>query len=60
MPALGRKQQAVLSFPQHIVELEQRGRLQNDGGTENATGHMKKVHKPATIRSAAVHAFDRD
>ena len=36
VPALGRKQQAVLSFPQHTVEMEQGGRLQNDGGTENA------------------------
>jgi hypothetical protein len=36
VPALGRKQQAVLSFPQHTVEMEQSGRLQNDGGTENA------------------------
>jgi hypothetical protein len=33
-PALGRKQQAVLSFPQQAVEMEQSGRLQNDGGTE--------------------------
>jgi hypothetical protein len=35
-PALGRKQQAVLSFPEHAVQMEQSGRLQNDGGTENA------------------------
>src|SRR5262245_35811622 len=35
MPVLGRKQQAVLSFPQHTLEMEQSGRLQNDGGTEN-------------------------
>ena len=35
-PALGRKQHAVLSFPQHAVEMQQSGRLQNDGGTENA------------------------
>ena len=38
MPALGRKQQAVLSFPQQAVEMEQSGRLQNDGGTDNACG----------------------
>jgi hypothetical protein len=36
VPALRGKQQAVLSFPQHTVEMEQSGRLQNDGGTENA------------------------
>ena len=32
----GRKQHAVLSFLQHVVEMQQRGRLQDDGGTENA------------------------
>ena len=35
-PALGRKQHAVLSLLQHTVEMQQSGRLQNDGGTENA------------------------
>jgi hypothetical protein len=35
-PPLGRKQQAVLSFPQHTVEMQQSGSFQNDGGTENA------------------------
>jgi len=35
-PSLGRKQYVVLSFPQHIVETQQRGRLQNNGGTEKA------------------------
>jgi len=33
-PALGRKQHAVLSFPQQVVQ--QGGGLQNDGGTEDA------------------------
>ena len=42
LPALGRKQQAVLSFPQHTVEMEQSGRLQNDGGTENARRSHEK------------------
>jgi hypothetical protein len=32
-PALGRKQHAVLSLRQHVVEMEQSGRLQDDGGT---------------------------
>ena len=32
----GRKQHAVLSFAQHTVEMQQSGRPQNDGGTENA------------------------
>jgi hypothetical protein len=31
----GRKQHAVLSFAQHTVEMQQRGRLQNDGGTND-------------------------
>jgi hypothetical protein len=31
-----RKQHAVLSFHQHIMEMQQGGRLQNDGGAENA------------------------
>src|SRR5215469_7509538 len=35
-PALARKQQAVLSLGQHVVEMQQRGWLQNDGGTQNA------------------------
>jgi len=34
-PALGRKQHAVLSFGQHVVEMQQRG-CQDDGGTQNA------------------------
>ena len=32
-PALGRKQHAVLSFRQHVVEMQQGRRLQDDGGT---------------------------
>jgi len=35
-PALGRKQHAALSPPQHVMEMQQSGRLQNDGGAENA------------------------
>ena len=35
-PALGRKQQAVLSFPQQVVQMQQGGGLQHDGGTEDA------------------------
>jgi hypothetical protein len=34
--ALGRKQHAVLSFHQHTVQMQQSGRLQNNGGAENA------------------------
>src|SRR5215469_13180599 len=33
--APGRKQPAVLSFAQHTVEMQQSGRLQNDGRTKN-------------------------
>ena len=35
-PALARKQHAVLSFGKHVVQMQQRGRLQDDSGTENA------------------------
>jgi hypothetical protein len=35
------------------VEMQQRGRLQNDGGTENACRAHERVHKPAMKRSAA-------
>ena len=31
----GRKQHAVLSFAQHTVEMQQSGRLHNDGGTKD-------------------------
>ena len=41
-PALGRKQEAALSFPQHEVEMQQSGRLENDGGTENACRAQEK------------------
>src|SRR5215468_12132819 len=30
-----RKQHAVLSFAQHTLEMQQSGRLQNDGGTKD-------------------------
>src|SRR6516165_6168733 len=51
-PALGRKQQAVLSFFQRVVEIEQSRSLQNNGGAEDACWAQKRVHKPAIIRSA--------
>jgi hypothetical protein len=35
-PALGRKQQAVFSLRQLAVEIDQRGRLQDDCTTQNA------------------------
>jgi hypothetical protein len=56
VPALGRKQQAVLSFPQHTVEMEQSGRLQNDGGTENACRAHEKGAQSGdhTIRGAQI------
>ena len=52
-PALGRKQEAVFSFPQHRVVMQQVGRLQNDGGTANTGRAHERVHKPAMIRSVA-------
>jgi hypothetical protein len=55
-PALGRKQQAALSFPQHPVEMEQSGRLQNDCGTENACRTHEKSAQAGddTVRGARV------
>jgi hypothetical protein len=41
-PALGRKQHAVLSSRQHVVEMQQSGRLQDDGGAYNACRAHKK------------------
>jgi len=34
-PVSGRKQDAVLSLAQHTLEMQQSGRLQNDGGTQD-------------------------
>jgi len=39
---LGRKQHAVFSFHQHVVEMQTRGRLQDDGGTHNACRAREK------------------
>jgi hypothetical protein len=36
-PTSGGKQHAVLSFGQHVVEMQQSGRLQNDGRAEKAS-----------------------
>jgi hypothetical protein len=56
MPALGRKQQAVLSFPQQVMETEESGRLQNDGGTQEARRAQEKGAQSDehTIRGAQV------
>ena len=56
VPALGGKQQAVLSFPQQTVEMEQSGGLQNDGGTENrCRAHEKSAQAgDDTIRGTQV------
>jgi hypothetical protein len=40
-PTFGGKQHAVLSFSQNVVEMQQSGRLQNDGDAENAA----RVHE---------------
>jgi hypothetical protein len=55
-PALGRKQHAVLASPQHVVEMQQSGRLQNDGGAENADSAHEKSTQTGddTIRGAQV------
>src|SRR5215467_1048729 len=53
-PALWRKQQAVLSFFQRVVEIEQSRSLQNNGGTEDACwAHEKSAQTDEhTIRGA--------
>jgi hypothetical protein len=55
-PALGRKQHAVLSSAQHVMEMPQSGRLQNDGGVENACrAHEKGAQTDDdTIRGAQI------
>ena len=41
----GRKQHAVLSFAQRTVEMQQRGRLQDDGGTKDTCrAHEQGAH----------------
>jgi len=40
--AARRKQHAVLSFAQHDVEMQQSGRLQNDGGTKDTCRSHKQ------------------
>jgi hypothetical protein len=56
MPALGRKQQAVLSFPQQVMETEESGRLHNDGGTNDTCRAQEKGAQSDedTIRRAQV------
>jgi hypothetical protein len=55
-PAPGRKQQAVLSLPQHVVEMQQSGRLENAGGAENAPRAHEKGAQTSddTIRGGQV------
>src|SRR6266851_737967 len=54
--ALGRKQHAVLSSAQHVMEMQQSGRLQNDGGAENARRAHEKGAQTGddTIRRAQI------
>ena len=52
-PALGRKQHAVLSSPQHIMEMQQVEGFRTMAERRTRAGRMKRVHKPAMMRSAA-------
>src|SRR3954453_17967468 len=45
-PARGRKQQAVLSFAQQAVEMQQSTRFQNNSGTENPRGANEERAEP--------------
>jgi hypothetical protein len=49
---LGEKH-AVLSLAQHTVEMQQSGRLQNDGGTKDTCRAHEQGAQPAMIRSLA-------
>ena len=55
-PALGRKQHAVLSSPQQVMEMQQSGTLQNDSGAENACRAHEKGAQSGddTIRGAQI------
>ena len=57
-PELGQEQQAILSFPQHVVEVQESGRLQNYGRTENACRAHEKGAQTSddTIRGAQVRS----
>ena len=46
MAAFGRKQDAVLSFAQHVVEMQQSGRFQNKSGTEDTPRADEKRAQP--------------
>jgi hypothetical protein len=49
VPTSGGKQQAEFSFDQQVVEMQQSGLLQNDGGMERVYGAEERVHKPALM-----------
>ena len=55
-PALGRKQQAVLSFPQQVVQRQPGGGLPHDGGTEDACRAQEEEEQAGgdAIRGAEV------
>jgi len=55
-PALGRKQQAVLSFPQQVVQRQPGGGLPHDGGTEDACRAQEEEEQAGgdAIRAAQV------
>jgi hypothetical protein len=55
-PAFGGKQQAVLSFGQHVVQMQQSGRLQYDGRAEKTSGAHDKGAQTGdeTIRGSQV------
>jgi len=50
-PALARKQHAVLSFGQHVVEGSSLDGFRTMAERRTRAGFMKRVHKPAMIRS---------
>ena len=63
-PALAENNMRYFRFLQHTVEMQQSGRLQNDGGTENACpAHEKSAQTgddPIARRAGWAHACGRD
>src|SRR5215472_3207733 len=45
-PALGREQEAVLSFDEHVMKMEQSGGLQYNRRSQNACGAHQKSAQP--------------
>src|SRR5213593_3041930 len=52
-PVIGRKQETVLSFDQHVMEAQESRGLKTIADRRTRAGRISKVHKPAMMRSEA-------